>query len=130
MLVESKTTLTEMKGVGSFVAAKILGEVGDVGRIRSKAAFASFSGTAPLPASSGQRTRHRLNRGGNRQLNHALHVIAKNQSRMVPEVRDYLGKKLEEGKSYKEALRCLQRHLANVIYRTLVEDAKRVAVTT
>jgi transposase len=129
-LVESKTTLTQLKGAGTFVAAKILGEVGDVSRIRSKAAFASLAGTAPVPASSGQRNRHRLNRGGNRQLNHALHVIAKAQSRIVPEVRVYVGKKMEEGKSYKEGLRCLQRHLSNVIYKTLVEDAKRVAVTT
>lgn len=104
-------------------------EVGDVARIR-KAAFASLSGTAPLPASSSQKTRHRLNRGGNRQLNHALHVIAKSQARIVPEVREYVGKKkMGEGKSYAEALRCLQRHLANVIYKTLVEDAKRVSTT-
>jgi transposase len=120
LLVESKTSLTEMKGVGSFVAAKILGEVGDVARIRSEAAFASLAGTAPLPASSGQTTRHRLNRDG----------IAKTQSRMVPEVREFVGKKMGEGKSYKEALRCLQRHLTNVVYRRLQEDAKRSAITT
>lgn len=125
LLVESKTSLTEMKGVGTFVAAKILGEVGDVGRIRSKAAFASLAGTAPLAASSGQRTRHRLNRGGNRQLNHAIHVIAKTQSRTVPEVREFVGRKMNEGKSYKEALRCLQRHLTNVVYKTLLEDSRR-----
>lgn len=127
LLAESKTSLTELNGVGTFVAAKILGEVGDISRIRSKAAFASLAGTAPLVASSGQRHRHRLNRGGNRQLNHALHVIAKSQSRSVPEVRDFVGRKLEEGKSYKEALRCLQRHLTNVVYRTLLEDARRWA---
>lgn len=126
-LEESGTSLTAIRGVGVFVAATILGEVGDVSRIRSKAAFASFTGTAPLPASSGQTNRHRMNRGGNRQLNNALHVLAKAQSRIVPEARDFVERKIQEGRSYKEALRCLQRHLANVVYRTLVEDARRAA---
>jgi transposase len=130
LVLESGTSLTDLKGVGSFAAAKILGEVGDVSRIRSKAAFASLAGTAPLVASSGQRHRHRMNRGGNRQLNHALHVIAKSQSRVVPEVREYVGRKLKEGKSYKEALRCLQRRLTDVVYKTLLEDAKRLASMT
>jgi transposase len=126
-LEDSRTSLTGIRGVGVFVAAKILGEVGDVSRIRSQAAFASFAGTAPLQASSGQTKRHRMNRGGNRQLNNALHVIAKTQSRIVPEAREFVGRKMQEGRSYKEALRCLQRHLANVVYRVLVEDARRAA---
>ena len=70
---ETGTSLTTIPGVGPFIAAKILGEVGDPSRVRSKAAFAVLSGTAPLSASSGQTHRHRLNRGGNRQLNWALH---------------------------------------------------------
>lgn len=130
MLGESRTSLTEIKGVGNFVAATILGEVGDVSRIRSKAAFASLAGTAPLKASSGKTSRHRMNHGGNRQLNRALHTLAKAQSRVVPEARQFVGRKMEEGKSYKEALRCLQRHLSNVVYRTLVEDDKRTAMGT
>lgn len=126
-LEQTGTSLTEIKGVGPFVAATILGTVGDISRIRSKAAFASFAGTAPLPASSGMRHRHRMNRGGNRQLNRALHVIAKTQSRTVPEAKEYITRKMQEGRSYKEALRCLQRQLSNVIYRTLIEDARRTA---
>jgi len=78
-----------------------------------------------LEASSGMRKRHRMNRGGNRQLNRALHVVAKSQSRRLPQARAFVGRKMEEGRSYKEALRCLQRHLTNVVYKTLVEDAQR-----
>lgn len=130
LLGESMTTLTGINGVGTFVAATILGEVGDVSRIRSKAAFASLSGTAPLKASSGKTIRHRMNHGGNRQLNRALHTMAKAQARDVPQARQFVGRKMEEGRSYKEALRCLQRHLANVVYRTLIEDAKRAAMGT
>lgn len=129
-LEESMTSLTEIKGVGDFVAATILGEVGDISRIRSKAAFASLAGTAPLNASSGKTSRHRMNRGGNRQLNRALHVLAKAQSRILPEAREFVGRKMEEGKSYKEALRCLQRQLTNVVYQTLVEDDRRGAMAT
>lgn len=130
MLVEAGSSLTSIKGLGPFVAAKILGEIGDVSRIRSKAAFASLAGTAPVKASSGQTTRHRMNRQGNRQLNRALHVVAKAQSRLCPEARDFVGRKMQEGKSYKEALRCLQRHLANVVYRTLIKDAKMAISVT
>jgi transposase len=130
MLEKAETSLTQIRGIGPFVAATILGEVGDVSRIRSKAAFASLAGTAPLKASSGKTSRHRMNRGGNRQLNRALHVMAKTQSRVLPGAREFVGRKMEEGRSYKEAIRCLQRHLTNVVYRTLVEDAKRVAILT
>lgn len=126
-LEQSKTSLTGIDGVGTFVAATILGVVGDVSRIRSKAAFASLAGTAPLLASSGKTNRHRMNRGGNRQLNRALHVVAKTQSRMVPQAREYVGRKMQEGRSYKESLRCLQRHLTNVVYRALVDDARASA---
>lgn len=126
-LEESKTSLTTIDGVGVFVAATILGVVGDVSRIRSKAAFASMAGTAPLLASSGKTNRHRMNRGGNRQLNRALHVIAKTQSRTLPQAREYVERKMQEGRSYKESLRCLQRHLTNVVYRALVEDARECA---
>jgi transposase len=130
MLDESKTSLTQLKGVGSFVAATILGEVGDVSRIRSRSAFASFAGIAPLQASSGKTSRHRFNRGGNRQLHRALHTMAKTQSRVVPEAREFVGRKMEEGKSYKEAIRSLQRHLSNVVFRTMVDDAERLGAMT
>jgi transposase len=127
-LEETGSSLTSITGLGPFVAAKILGEVGDVSRIRSKSAFASLAGTAPLKAASGQTSRHRMNRQGNRELNRALHVLARAQSRLQPEAKEFVDRKIREGKSYKEALRCLQRHLSNVVYRALVEDARKVAL--
>ena len=119
------TSLTSIPGVGPFIAAKILGEVGDPSRVRSKSAFAVLSGTAPLSASSGQVQRHRLNRGGNRQLNWALHYIALVQCRIMPDAQAYMARQREAGKSHKEAMRCLKRHLSNVVYRHLVADARR-----
>jgi transposase len=119
------TSLTSIPGVGPFIAAKILGEVGDPSRVRSKPAFAVLSGTAPLSASSGQVQRHRLNRGGNRQLNWALHYIALVQCRIMPEAQAYMDRQREAGKSHKEAMRCLKRQLSNVVYRHLVADARR-----
>ena len=112
--------------MGPFIAAKILGEVGEASRIRSKASFALLSGTAPLVASSGQTHRHRLNRRGNRQLNWALHYIALVQSRTTPEAKAYIARQREAGKSHKEAMRCLKRHLSNVVYRHLLIDARRL----
>jgi transposase len=126
MVRETRTSLTAIPGVGPFIAAKILGEVGDPSRVRSKAAFAVLSGTAPLPASSGLTHRHRLNRGGNRQLNWALHYIALVQGRITPEAQAYLARQREAGKSHKEAMRCLKRHLSNVVYRHLQADARGV----
>jgi len=125
-LAEADTTLTQIPGVGPFIAAKILGEVGEISRIRSKASFAMLSGTAPIIASSGQTHRHRLNRRGNRQLNWALHYVALVQSRTSPEAKAYLVRQREAGKSHKEAMRCLKRHLSNVVYRHLVLDARRL----
>ena len=122
---KTETSLTSIPGVGPFIAAKILGEVGDPSRVRSKPAFAVLSGTAPLSASSGQVQRHRLNRGGNRQLNWALHYIALVQCRIMPEAQAYMDRQREAGKSHKEAMRCLKRHLSNVVYRHLVADARR-----
>ncbi len=125
-LREVHTTLTQIPGVGPFIAAKILGEVGAVSRIRSKASFALLSGTAPVIASSGQTHRHRLNRRGNRQLNWAIHYIALVQSRTTPEAKAYLARQRQAGKSHKEAMRCLKRHLSNVVYRHLVIDGRRL----
>ena len=121
-VVESATKLTELQGVGPLVAARILGEVGGRCRLGSKASFAMLTGTAPIPASSGATHRHRLNRGGNRRLNHALHIVAINRMRLDPSTRDYVARKRAEGKSRKEAIRCLKRHLANVVYRQLLLD--------
>ena len=110
-------------GVGPLVAAKILGEVRDVHHYSSAAAFAAHAGTAPVPASSGNTHRHRLARGGNRQLNRALFTIAMVQARWDPDARTYLARKRAEGKTSREARRCLKRHLANVVYRAMQKDA-------
>jgi transposase len=118
------TQLLAVCGVGPIVAAKILGETRGVERFPTAATFAAHSGTAPLPASSGQTTRHRLNRGGNRQLNRALFTIAMVQARWHPDARSYLERKRSEGKSAAEARRCLKRHLASVIYRAMLDDAR------
>jgi transposase len=111
-------------GVGPIVAAKILGEVGDVDRFSSSAAFARYSGTAPIPASSGTVIRHRLDRGGNRQLNRALHTMALTQARRDDRARAFLARKRGEGKTPREARRALKRHLAAAVYRALVLDAQ------
>lgn len=116
--------LLSICGVGTLVGAKILGEVRDVRRFSSNAAFAAYAGTAPIPASSGTVVRHRLHRGGNRQLNRALHTVALTQARRDPRARAFLVKKRAEGKSVREARRALKRHLASAVYRALVLDAK------
>ena len=125
-LGQSGTTLTEVPGIGAVIAAKILGEVGDVGRIRSKGAFAKMAGTAPLAASSGMTIRHRLNRGGNRQLNFALHYMALARYRTDEETKAYIERRRAEGKTFKEAMRCLKRHLSNVVYRRMIADWRAV----
>ena len=93
MLAEHPTTLTEINGVGPINAAKILAEVGDVRRFPSRHHFASYTGTAPIDVSSGDNNRHRLNRGGNRRLNHALHIAAVVQYRMPGPGQDYYRRK-------------------------------------
>jgi transposase len=111
--------LLELPGCGVLTAAKLVGEIAGASRFPSDAQLAMHAGAAPLPASSGKRQRHRLNRSGNRQLNCALHRIAVTQGRCHPPARAYLERKQAEGKTRKEALRCLKRHLARVVYRTL-----------
>jgi transposase len=125
---QSGTALVDLHGVASVTAAKILGEVGDPSQIRSKAAFAMLNGTAPLPASSGSTTRHRLNRGGNRQVNFALHVIALARVRTDVETQAYVARQRAQGKSFKEAMRCLKRHISNEVYRCLQFDARASAI--
>lgn len=120
---ESGTSLVSIVGVGPVCAALIIGHVGDVARFRTAGHFASYNGTAPLEASSGDRRRHRLNPHGNRQLNYALHIIAIGQLRCGGPGREFYDRKIDEGKSHKEALRSLKRHLSNVVFRALVHDA-------
>ena len=111
--------LLALPGCGALTAAKILAEAGTVSRFHSDAALALHAGVAPLDASSGRQQRHRLNRSGNRQLNCALHRIAVTQARTYGPARDYIARKQAEGKTRREALRCLKRHLARVVYRAL-----------
>jgi len=118
----SGTTLLEIVGVGYATAATLLGEVGDVRRFPSKHHFATHTGTAPTEVSSGEVVRHRLSRAGNRQLNHALHIIALTNKRYDPRGHDYYAKKFAAGKGSKGALRCLKRRLADEVFRHLVAD--------
>jgi transposase len=124
-VVQSKTSLVELFGVGPVLAAKLLGEVGDVRRFPTKHHLAAHSGTAPLEASSGQVVRHRLSRAGDRKLNHALYLMAIVQIRHPTAGQAYYRRKLAEGKSPKEALRCLKRRLSAAVYRGLLADQHR-----
>jgi transposase len=107
------------RGCGPLTAAKLIGEIAGATRFASDAKLARTSGAAPIPASSGQTTRHRLDRGGNRQLNCALHRLAVNKGKWDPDTAAYLERKQAEGKSRKEALRCLKRHLARRVWKLL-----------
>jgi transposase len=116
---QTAPTLLELPGCGPLSAAKLLSEIGPIDRFQSDAQLARHGGVAPLEASSGRTRRHRLDRGGNRQLNCALHRIAVTQARMHPPARAYLERKHAEGKSRREAIRCLKRQLARVVFNTL-----------
>jgi transposase len=125
VVIDSATALTTIHGVGPLTAARILGRVGSIVRFRSQAAFAMACGVAPIPASFGYTRRYRLNRGGDRQLNRALHTIALVQSRSYPRAQAYIARKRGEGKSTREAVRCLKRHLANVVYKAMQTSLER-----
>jgi transposase len=120
----SGTTLTEIFGVGPILAAKIIGAVGSVERFPSRGHFASYSGTAPVEASSGEVVRHRLSLAGNRHLNYALHMVAVCQARSDARGGAYYRKKIAEGKSRKEALRCLKRRISDAVFASLVADSQ------
>jgi transposase len=111
--------LLALPGCGPLSAAKLLCEIGPIDHFRSDAQLARHAGVAPLEASSGKHQRHRLDRGGNRQLNCALHRIAITQGRVHPPARAYLERKQSKGKNRREAIRCLKRQLARTIYTTL-----------
>lgn len=119
--------LLDLCGVGIVTAARILGETGDIRRFRSPAAYARHNGTAPIPVSSAQKDIFRLNRGGNRQVNAAIHRIALTQSRHHPGAKALLERRAGTVReTRKAALRVLKRHLSDVIYRTLRADAWRL----
>jgi len=115
--------LLGLTGAGGLTAAKILAEVADVRRFKSKDAFARHNGTAPLPVWSGNRVRHRLSRTGNRQLNAAIHRVAITQMRCHDDAKAYLQRRTAIGNTRTEALRALKRKLSDVVYRALVADA-------
>src|SRR5215208_4861260 len=106
-------------GFGPLTAAKLVGEIAGIGRFATDAKLARAAGAAPIPASSGNTNRHRLDRGGNRQINAAIHRIAVTRARCHPETRDYLARKKTEGKTTREAIRCLKRHLTRRIWHLL-----------
>jgi len=116
--------LMELFGIGPAGAARILADVGDVARFADRNRFASWTGTAPLDASSGDQHRHRLSRAGNRRMNHVLHVAAIVQIRHDTEGRAYYRRQLAAGKTPLEALRCLKRRLSDVVFRQLLRDAQ------
>ncbi len=121
----SGTTLTDIVGIGPICAAIIIGFTGDIGRFPTKGHFATYNATAPIEASSGGRTRHRLNPRGNRKLNHAIHIAAISQLRYDTEGRAYYDHKIAEGKSSKDAVRALKRRISDVVYRHLKADARQ-----
>lgn len=120
-------TLIAVPGVGALTAAKIVAEVADVRRFRSKDCFARHNGTAPLPVWSGNRIRHRLSRTGNRQLNTAIHRIVVTQIRIYQPAKDYLERRIAMGNTKTEALRALKRRLSDVVFRALLVDAEQPA---
>ena len=109
-------------GCGVLTAAKLVGEIADVTRFASDAKLARNAGTAPIPASSGRTQRHRLDHGGNRQINCALHRLAVTKGRLDPESAAYLARRQAEGKTRREAIRCLKRHLARRVWHLLQPD--------
>jgi transposase len=106
-------------GFGPLTAAKLVGEIAGAGRFATDAKLARAAGLAPIPASSGNTNRHRLDRGGNRQINAAIHRVAVTRARCHPETRDYIARKTAEGKTHREAIRCLKRHLARRVWQLL-----------
>jgi transposase len=116
--------LQDLNGIGPSGAARLIGDVGDISRFATRGHFASWNGTAPLDASSGDRQRHRLSRAGNRRINRVLHIMAVVQLRHDTEGRAYYRRKLAAGKTPMEAMRCLKRRLSDVVYKQMINDAK------
>jgi transposase len=121
----SGTSLIQITGISDVLAAKIIGHIGDINRFPSADHLASYAGTAPIEASSGDVVRHRLSRRGNRQLNNAIHLAAHVQTIFPGPGRDYYQRRLEAGNSRTEAKRLIKRQLTKAIYRALIHDATR-----
>jgi transposase len=123
-------TLLEIPGCGALSAAKLIGEAADITRFKSRDAYAMWAGVAPIPVWSANQERFRLNRGGNRQTNAALHRIAITQIRIHPDAQAFIKRRLETGSTKREAIRLLKRKLANVAYRNLLKDTKQTPLAT
>jgi transposase len=119
LILAYRPALLAEQGLGVLTAATLIGRTAGAERFPTDAHFARQAGVAPVPVSSGRKDRHRLHRGGDRQLNRALHVIAITRARIDPQTRAYLDRKRAEGKTNREALRCLKRHLARHVHRLL-----------
>lgn len=125
LTTQAAPELLALKGVGPDVAGQLLATAGDnPGRLNSEAAFAHLCGVAPIPASSGRRDRHRLNRGGDRAANHALHTIVLSRMRWDERTRAYVGRRTTEGLAKKDIMRCLKRHVAREVYRVLMRSIR------
>jgi transposase len=129
MVLARGSTLMDLHGVGPVVAARILADVGDVARFADRNRFASWTGTAPLDASSGEQNRHRLSRAGNRRMNHMIHIAAVTQLRVDTDGRAYYRRKRAAGKKPMEAMRCLKRRISDAVYRQLLADAGRLGAS-
>jgi transposase len=129
LVAATGTTLMDLHGIGPSGAARLLVEVGDITRFPDRAHFASWNGTAPIDASSGDQIRHRLSRAGNRQINRALHIMATVQLRNPTDGRAYYDRKKAAGKTSNEAMRALKRRLSDIIYRRMIDDAITTTVT-
>jgi transposase len=123
LVIASGSKLMNLPGIGPIGAARILADVGDIFRFADRNRFASWTGTAPLDASSGEQIRHRLSRAGNRKINHMLHMAALSQIRLDTDGRAYYRRKRAAGKTHLEALRCLKRRISDAVYRQLLNDA-------
>jgi transposase len=123
-VLASGSRLMDLYGIGPAGAARIMADVGDVARFASRNHFASWTGTAPIDASSGAQIRHRLSRAGNRRMNHVLYMAAFVQIRHDTTGRAYYRRKLDAGKTPMEAMRCLKRRLSDAVYRQLLADSR------
>ncbi|WP_091562612.1 IS110 family transposase [Micromonospora pattaloongensis] len=129
LVASTGTTLMDLHGIGPSGAARLLIEVGDITRFPNRAHFASWNGTAPIDASSGDQIRHRLSRAGNRQINRVLHIMATVQLRNPTEGRAYFDGKKASGKTSMEAMRALKRRLSDIVFRHMIDNAAATAAT-
>ncbi|MEV6487231.1 transposase [Actinoplanes sp. NPDC051633] len=129
LVAATGTTLMDLHGIGPSGAARLLVEVGTITRFPDRGHFASWNGTAPIDASSGDQARHRLSRAGTRQINRVLHIMATVQLRNPTEGRAYVDRKKAAGKPSMEAMRALKRHLSDIVYRQMINDATATTAT-